>query len=428
MERNDLVDYPMQLSDGTLFIIRTHPGTDMDEVLGSWLIRLRATKEWLVENCQIEDGTYVIRLGVGEASQRGVFNEHKKRDVGGDNSDSCATLVAKKLGIYDDPVLKPLILYGLVEDTDGSKTPYDLPTFLKQARKLKRDNAENIRWAHQGLDIWLADQATTSTLPEAQQNIHRKMSGSLLNIARLHTAARLMTVDSVPTPDEWLNIALNVYEESEIRTAKAAEWTKAHAVPHHVEFSNLRFTYFTVESKDEFVRDGFFRWSRAPMLVRFEPDGRFQIFMQRDTTLGNEVFARLIHKITENKNFIPDEVLKKSLSQQISWVRDEQPVGSEPYWESRVYYHPKMAIIFNGSLTSSYQEPLIGDGLTVSELLRLIELSVLRIRPRTARARVRPTPTRTSPQPAATPATDPTPTQPEPTAPTEPSTTDAPAA
>ncbi len=396
MERNDLVDYPMQLSDGTSFIIRTHPNPDMDEVLGSWLIRLRATKEWIIENSQEIDGQRVIFLGVGDASQRGVFNEHAKRDVGGDNSDSCATLVAKSLGIFNDPVLKPLIMYGLAEDTEGSKSPFDLPTFLKHGRKLKPNNAENIRWALGGLDIWLAKESVASELPEAQQAIYRKMSGSLLNIQSLYTAARLTPVETVPNSDEWLNIALDVYEQAEIRKAKAAEWTKAHAQEHHVVFAGNRFTYYIVETDDEFAVDGFFSWSRAPMLVRLEPNGRFQIFMRGDASLGSEVFSRLIHKITANVNLIPDEVLKKPIADQIRWVRYEQPIGSTPYWMWRVYFHPKMAIIFNGSLTAYYQEPLIGNGLTVTELQRVIELGVITAKPRTARPRIRPTHRRAS--------------------------------
>ena len=428
MERNDLVRFELTTRKSKVPVVSmTHPGTDMDEVLAMWLIDISATAEWISQHSQ--DG--VIYLGVGEASQQGVFNEHSLRDlpgmtqegVLGDESNSCATLVAKSLEVFDDPVLKPLILYGLAEDTAGSKSPFDLPTFLKHARKLGQDNSESIRWVHEGLDIWLANELAGSRLPEAQRAIFQMMSGSPLNIANLYTAARLLNSAQLPNADEWRNVALSVYAEAEQRKEAAAAWTKAHAQPHHIEFAGNRFTYYVIETPDEFGVEGFYSWSRAPMLVRLEPNGRFQIFMRGDSVLGSEVFSRLIHKITEKKNLIPDEVMKKSLTEQLRWVRYEQPIGSEPYWMSRLYFHQKMSIIFNGSLTAYYQQPLIGDCLTVTELLKLIELAVLKIRPRSGKPRPRPMPKRMS-----APAT-PTPAAPSPaTTESEPSPTDAPPA
>lgn len=434
MERNDLVDFPMRLSDGTSFIIRTHPGTDMDEVLGSWLIRLRATKEWIIENSQEIDGKLVIFLGVGEASQRGVFNEHVARDLGGDESNSCATLVAKSLRIMDDPILKTLITYGLTEDTKGTQSPFDVPMFLKHARSLGRDNSENIQWAHQALDIWYANAQQSSQLPEAHRLIYNQMIGSPLNIAQLSIASRLLATTGVD-PEQWLNTGLEVYDDAERRTVAACIWTKAHAQPHNVNFAGNRFTYWVVESDDAFATNGVRRWGiPVPLLIRIESDGHFQIFVRGDSRLAEEVFSSLIHQLYKNVNLIPEDVLKKPTSDQIKWVRHELPLGTTPYWMWRLYFHPATGGIFNGSLTARYQEPLIGNGLSVSDLCRVIESAVLRVKPSSAKSRrkyVRPTsPTSppAPPSPESPTATESAPTQPEPTAPTEPSPPDAPAA
>ena len=401
MKRKDLVPTQFVRTFGTQtssYTCMSHPGIDFDEVLAMWLIYLFATLEWLKSNSQ--NGT--IYLGVDGDGQRGVFNEHRARDIGGDQTKCSAILVARSLGLEHDPILQPLLQYALGQDVSGTGSKFDLAAALKAWRSVCWNNEEAIRWTFRGLDVWY-EHAQYSTL---HPHIWNQVAGGMLDFGRLGLLGG-------PNYIDWTNRGVYLFSELDRLTAAAIVYVKNTAEPHTVQIGTRRITYWIVRSRadQEFrgcVVSAFRRLGvSAELFINVEDSGHFQVFVPKNPSLLEETFKGITHRIFRNKKWITPEILTKSFLEQMDWVRHKQE-GREEAWEKWLYLHPGISCIFNGSQTAR-PDPLIGDDFALSDLVEIAEAAIIRRNPLPAAPR-RPTsaparrtsPAQPAPQPTST--------------------------
>jgi len=127
---------------GKKVTIRTHDRPHFDEIVAKWLIEKFADKEFL----QYASGG-VIEIGIGG----GFFDEHQK-DKEGKQEECAATLVAKALGLDDDPVFKKLLKFTVTVDQKGGSQPFDIASLTKILHQQFPNNPERvIKWVEMGI-------------------------------------------------------------------------------------------------------------------------------------------------------------------------------------------------------------------------------------------------------------------------------------
>lgn len=117
-------------------IIATHKRAHFDEHLGRWLLQKFGEKEFpAIKDAEVQywgeqdikkapqeyDTEGILLIGIGG----GRFDEHTTREKKGKKKECAATLVAKFLGLNEDPLLENLIRFALRTDKNSSN-PSDL--------------------------------------------------------------------------------------------------------------------------------------------------------------------------------------------------------------------------------------------------------------------------------------------------------------
>ena len=110
------------------------------------------TPEALADVCQSEG---ILAIGTGW----GPFDEHPSPTQAGKSGECAATLVAKALGINDDPILEPTLRFVLTSDTRGSSNPFDLAALVKTMHEKCPDDPIGVMtWAMQALEAKYQEQ------------------------------------------------------------------------------------------------------------------------------------------------------------------------------------------------------------------------------------------------------------------------------
>ncbi len=148
---------------GEKVVIRTHEKPHFDEIVAKWLIEKFADKEFL----QKYASGGVIEIGIGG----GFFDEHQK-DKEGKQEECAATLVAKALGLDDDPVFKKLLKFTVTVDQKGGSQPFDIAYLTKILHQKFPDNPEKvIRWVEVGIEAKYWEQS--QFFKEAQEEFRK---------------------------------------------------------------------------------------------------------------------------------------------------------------------------------------------------------------------------------------------------------------
>lgn len=402
MGRIDLVQFQIVLeNDGTPVTIKTHPGTDFDEVAAIWLIQRFATRGWVMNNSQ----NGVIYLGVGESAQRGVFNEHYARDTEHDNSHCCATLVASALGLMGNAGLKPLLDYALGQDNAGIGTKADIAFTLKQWRLVRTDNDVAIRWAIDGLEMWsenVAHDALSMT----------SSSSALLDIETLYWKWKSHN----PTDnryDTWLATGVHAHDAVDAELPKAIQLVKNHLISYRIQTPAGPATICVLPDIDHKLATIAFWKLGIPhrVFIRTESSGHFQIYTPKYLPLHTEVFRRLIHRWLTNRDLLSEDIRRKQISEQIELIFGCVSSGVTPPWKDQIHAHPATCAIYHGSLTAR-PLPILYKNLTVRDLTNVVESALMSIsEPKTSKVKGqqhRPAPhsTPTSAPTASTPPTN----------------------
>jgi hypothetical protein len=136
---------------GKKVVIRTHERPHFDEIVAKWLIEKYADKEFL----QKYASGGIIEVGIGG----GPFDEHRK-DKEEKQEECAATLVAKALGLDDDPVFKKLLRFTVTTDQKGGSQPFDIASLTKILHQQFPNNPEKvIKWVEMGIEAKYYEQS-----------------------------------------------------------------------------------------------------------------------------------------------------------------------------------------------------------------------------------------------------------------------------
>lgn len=92
----------------------------------------------------------VLLVGVGG----GRFDEHPSAGGGRKKEDCACSLVAKELGVEDDPALEAILKAITNNDLKGSASPLDIAHLAKMYHEQHPDDPKRVmRWVHEGLEV-----------------------------------------------------------------------------------------------------------------------------------------------------------------------------------------------------------------------------------------------------------------------------------
>lgn len=147
----------------TFHTIVTHECPHFDEILGIWLLRKFGEKEfpgissakikfWATGEEYEQEGTLFIGVGGGR------FDEHP--DVNGERKEHecAATLVAKALGLGDEPALEKILKFAINSDLKAGSHPFDITSIVKAFYQQTSDPEEVINWAVKGIEVKYQEQ------------------------------------------------------------------------------------------------------------------------------------------------------------------------------------------------------------------------------------------------------------------------------
>jgi hypothetical protein len=187
--------------------ILTHERPHLDEIVAIWLLRKFGEQRFpgistaAVEFTSIRklaeagrkpedyeaDGT--LLLGIG----RGRFDEHPTLDEGRKAEDCATTLVARELGISDDPSLAKILRFVRAADVDGNASPFDISYVVKLLHNRNPDDPHPvIEWALVGIEAKYEEQHRFFTVVKPEFDAKAKVEEVEVGKKRL----RIVTVDS----------------------------------------------------------------------------------------------------------------------------------------------------------------------------------------------------------------------------------------
>lgn len=136
---------------GEQIFVDTHEVPHFDEILSIWLIEKFGTLEFLNRYAP----NRILELGIGG----GFFDEHPRPGNQKKDGECSATLVAKALGVKDEPPLEQLLRYALVRDTKGGTHPLELEALVKlRHRQHPNDLEKVVEWTKEVIQDVYADQ------------------------------------------------------------------------------------------------------------------------------------------------------------------------------------------------------------------------------------------------------------------------------
>lgn len=149
----------------------THSGPHLSDIVAIWLLKKFGDEKFpgvstakveywsggsqspnlrSSEKCE-QDGILLIGIGGGRFDEHPTVNGKRKE------GECEATLVAKELGLEDDPVLKqvlhPILKFALANDTKGAAHPFDLASLTQLLHRQYPNEPERVmEWVLMGLE------------------------------------------------------------------------------------------------------------------------------------------------------------------------------------------------------------------------------------------------------------------------------------
>jgi hypothetical protein len=168
-------------------IIATHQGVHLDELVAICLLKkfgeekfpgIRKAKVvyWNTggktpDGRSVEDYEKEGVLIVGMCGSK--FDEHPSRGDQIRKGECATTLVAKYLGVEDDPALEKIFNYVIRDDTKGGSHPFDLSHIIKLLHQKYPDNPTKVvRWAIEAIEAKYEEQLQFFTV--TKQEFERK--------------------------------------------------------------------------------------------------------------------------------------------------------------------------------------------------------------------------------------------------------------
>jgi hypothetical protein len=184
--------------------IVTHERPHLDEIVAIWLLRrFGETRFPGVSQAKVSYTTTgrrgpdakeseaqgILMLGIGG----GRFDEHPTLDNGRKAEECCATLVARELGVLDDPSLQKILKFVKSRDLEGNSTPFDLSYLVKLLHPRFPDNPEKvIEWTLVGVEAKYEEQHDFFFVARQEFESKARIDEVLVGTRRL----RIATVES----------------------------------------------------------------------------------------------------------------------------------------------------------------------------------------------------------------------------------------
>lgn len=294
----------------------------------------QATNEWVRK-------AKVLPIGVGG----GEFDEHPMQGCARVFGECAATLVAKKLGVIDDPKLEKLLSFANRVNNTATADPNDISSLIKLYHANGQMKVQEIfDWAHEGIAAKYYEEEPSDDF-------------TVEYIAEL---IRQQNPQDPATGDRWFRVALDakVLDAHLFETVTAAEYKKGFLVP----FRGLG-------------RGGKVRDMQIYAVVSDDP----RIHRYARSQFGDRPAVTVQMRSTGNVVILSNKYDQIDLRDVSSAIQVEEAIlrGERiPNWEELrqelqhgvwYYFVPGQAV-FNGSLTSPDTPP------TRQELGRIVEL------------------------------------------------------
>lgn len=185
----------------------THERPHLDEIVAIWLLRkfgeqrfpgsstatVSFTSVRKLAEAGLKPDDYEARgmllLGIGG----GRFDEHPTLDEGRKAGDCATTLVAKELGVSDDPALVKILRFVRAADVEGNASPFDISYVVKLLHaRYPTDPHRVIEWALVAIEAKHQEQVRFFTVVKPEFDAKAKVEEVAVGQRRL----RMVTIDS----------------------------------------------------------------------------------------------------------------------------------------------------------------------------------------------------------------------------------------
>ncbi|MBM3331647.1 hypothetical protein FJY68_07335 [candidate division WOR-3 bacterium] len=187
--------------------ILTHERPHIDEIVAIWLLRrfgeqrfpgistaavtftsLRKLAEAGLKPEEYEaKGTLLLGIGGGR------FDEHPTLEEGRKAGDCATTLVAKELGVSEDPSLAKILRFVRAADVEGNASPFDISYVVKLLHPRHPDDPHRvIEWALVAIEAKYQEQLRFFTVVKPEFDTKAKVEEIAVGKKRL----RIVSIDS----------------------------------------------------------------------------------------------------------------------------------------------------------------------------------------------------------------------------------------
>lgn len=212
----DLDIIKLELNDESTAPVVSHRRPHLDELCAMWLMKKYASGDFVQQHLDPADG--MIKLGVGH----GKFDEHQangKRMAW----DCCATLVAKALGVFEDPCLKKILLYVRHRDAHAGAHPMEIEPLVKLLHRAKLNTLEILAWVETSFDALYEEQMIFLTEGrkafEAANTIIKEVvgpNGKSIKLAVVHSESELVSKYARAEIGGNCGVVIQVYETGHV--------------------------------------------------------------------------------------------------------------------------------------------------------------------------------------------------------------------
>jgi len=187
--------------------ILTHERPHLDEIAAIWLLRrfgdsrfpgvsqaeVSFTTVWKLAESGLSADEYerngVLLLGVGG----GRFDEHPTLEQGRKADDCATTLVARELGVNDDPTLTKILRFVYAADVLGNSSPFDVSYMVKLLHSQYPSEPQRVMdWALFAIEARYQEQVRFFTVVKPEFDAKAKVEEVQVGQRRL----RMVTIES----------------------------------------------------------------------------------------------------------------------------------------------------------------------------------------------------------------------------------------
>lgn len=317
----------------------THAYPHADEIFSAVLMEKFGTDEFVQKYARHG----VIRVGV----MFDVFDEHHVPGSEEKTEECAATLVAKVLGVYDNPELWRTLKYVKQIDIEGKDHPDAVGTLIKKAHEANRNRtARVINWAQTAFRAKIAEEKSSGDFRSGK-------IGALL--LEQYPEEPQIAQHWEQTLCECLEFQRQVFEQA-LKELEGADKREISGPS-----SGRKLKLIIVQSDNNEISKAARSAYEADIVVQRRTTGNVHIFTDRRANLKLFTLARMLR--LEEQKALGNVV-------ETNWRRlSDEGMCPSGVW----YFHHNGQFLLNGSLTAQNVPPT---ALTMEQVVELTEISV----------------------------------------------------